>query len=219
MAKEREIYGLGVVILGNFNPVIITPFWLSSKGFIRETEAETAKVDIVHQDITRFEIDWLNVEVTSERFELKTRRESHFSVLRDLIVSVFSVLKETPIKAFGINHLSHFSLRDNKEYTNFGYWLSPVEKLGEVLNEPKVLSVQYTETNKDKPEDGIIRLGIHPSDLIKDGKSVVFNCNHHFENLGSSDTKKIISILVEKWDYSFDKSNQLNHLIWEKAQY
>ncbi|HEY5370173.1 MAG TPA: hypothetical protein VIJ75_14415 [Hanamia sp.] len=218
MVKDREIYSLIVVIIGNFNPVIITPFWLSSKGFIRETEAETAKVVIVHPDITRFEIDWLSVEVTRTRFELKTRRESHFSVLRDLVVSIFSTLKETPITAFGINHLSHFSLKDTKEYANFGYWLSPVQQFESVLNNPKVQSVQYSETRTENENEGVIRLGIYPSDLIKDDKSVVFNCNHHFENFSIKDTKEIILILVEKWEYSFIKSNQLNNLIWEKAR-
>lgn len=218
MAKDREIYTIGIVLLGNFNPVILTPFWLSSKGLIRETEAETAKVDIIHPDISRFEIDWLSVETTPNRIHFKTNRESHFLALKDLIISIFSHIKETPINAIGINHLCHFSLNDFKEYEKFGYWLSPVQEFGELLNNPKVLSVQYVETLKEKT-DGVIRITISPSDLILDKKSLVFNFNHHFENPNMTDAKSIMSLLNDKWDFSFKKVDQLNNLIWDKAKY
>lgn len=219
MGKEREIYTLGVAILGNFNPVIITPFWLSSKELIRETEAETAVVEIIHPDLTRFDVDWFSVEATPTRIDFKTKRESHFQALKDLIISIFSNLKETPIKAIGINHLCHFTMRDFKEYENFGYWLSPVKKLGNTMNEPKLQSIQFTESKSDNVEEGVLRLTISPSDLISDRKSVVFNTNHHFENQNSQDAKKMIELLSSKWDFSFEKVNKLNNNLWEIAEY
>lgn len=219
MAKSREIYTIGIVLLGNFNPVILTPFWLSSKGLIRESEADTAKVEIIHPDITRFEIDWLSVEATPTRIDFKTKRESHFSVLRDLIVSIFSHLKETPINAIGINHLCHYTLRDFKEYENFGYWLSPVQELDSVLFRPKLQSVQYVETLDDKKENGLIKMTISPSDLLNDRKSVVFNSNHHFDNPKGTDARTMISLMLDKWDFSFQKVKDLNNLIWDKAKY
>ena len=87
-----------------------------------------------------------------------------------------------------------------------------------VLNEPKVLSVQYLETNT-KQEDGLVRIAITPSNLIKDNKSVLFNCNHHFENPKGTDTKQIIALLNEKWDYSIQKIIDLNNSIWDKAKF
>ena len=65
--KEREIYTLELVILGNFNPVIINPFWLVNKGLIRESENN--KPEILHSQISRFELDWLKVEVTQTRID------------------------------------------------------------------------------------------------------------------------------------------------------
>ncbi len=219
MAKEKEIYTLGIAVLGNFNPVIITPFWLSSKELIREIEAETAKVEVIHPDLTRFEIDWFSFEATPTRIDFKTKRESHFQALKDLIVSVFSNLKETPVKAFGINHLCHFSMRDFKEYENFGYWLSPAKKLTDVMNNPKLQSIQFLETKTENNEDGLIRLTISPSDLLNDRKSVVFNCNHHFEIQTTHNAKEMIKILNEKWEFSFQKVENLNNKVWEIAEY
>jgi hypothetical protein len=115
--------------------------------------------------------------------------------------------------------MCHYSLRDTKEYTNFGYWLSPVEQLGELLNAPKLQSVHYTETKSNDISSGTISLKIHPSELIKDGKSVVFHCNHHFINPEENDAKKLISFMNDRWDYSFEKVHKLNNLVWDKAQF
>lgn len=219
MAKEREIYSLDIVILGSFNPVIITPYWLATKNLIRETEADIATVEIIHPDVTRYDIDWLSVEITNNRAVFRSRRESHFLVLRDLIVSIFNVLRETPLRAFGINHLSHYSLRDSKEYENFGYWLSPVQQFSDILYKPRLQSILFTESKNDNKKEGLIRLTISPSNIIKDGKSVLFNCNHHFENNDGTDAKQLMTLLVDIWQYSFDKVNKLSNEVWDKAKF
>jgi len=217
MKKEREVYTLGIVLLGSFNPSIITPFWLVSKGIIREIEAETAVLDVIHPNISRFSIpDWLSIEATQKRIDFKTNKESHFSVLRDLVVSVFGNLSETPIQAIGINHLSHFSLKDLKEYENFGYWLSPVQKLGGLLNEPKLQSIQFKETVNES-NIGLITMTISPSDLILDRKSVVINMNHHFDGKDKN-AEEVMGLLVENWEYSFNKVNELNDFLWITAE-
>lgn len=217
-AKEIEIYSLGIAILGNFNPAIFTPHWLANKGIIRNSEADSAITEIIHPEISRFELlDWLSVEVSPSRADFKTRRQSEFIAMRDLVLSVFTVLKETPVQAMGINHLMHFSLRDYKEYENFGYWLSPVKEFSDVLNEPKLQNIQYVETPPQDKEEGSIRLIISPSDLIPDKKSVLFNCNHHFIN-DDKTTKDFLEILIKKWDVSFERANKLNQAIWERAK-
>ena len=81
--RERDIYSLSIVLIGNFNPVIISPCWLASKGLIREIEAETARVDVIHSEVTKFELDWFSFESTQARIDFKTNRESHFNILRD----------------------------------------------------------------------------------------------------------------------------------------
>ena len=217
MKKEHEIYTIGIVLLGNFNPSIITPFWLANKGIVREIEASTANVEIIHPNISRFSIsDWLSVEASQQRIDFKTNRESHFSILRDLVVSVFNSLSETPIQAFAINHLSHYRLRNLEEYEKLGYWLSPVEKLGDLLNKPKLQTIQFKET-ADENREGNITLTISPSDLILDRKSVVFNTNHHFESK-NSDAVQNLEWLVKNWEHSFSLVRNLNNLVWDKAE-
>lgn len=48
--KYLKIETLSVVFIGDFNPVIIQPFWLSQKTLIRDDEAENAKVEVIHNE-------------------------------------------------------------------------------------------------------------------------------------------------------------------------
>jgi hypothetical protein len=216
--KEKEIYALGITLLGNFNPSIFTPHWLASKDAIRNSEADAANVEIIHPEISKFNLDWLSVEVSQSRADFKTKRESDFMAMRDLVISIFSVLKETPLNAIGLNHLIHYTMRDLKEYENFGYWLSPVQNFSDILNDPKLQNVQYIETATQDKNEGTIRLIISPSDLLTDNKSVLFNCNHHFIN-DEKPVKEFLDILISKWEYSFTKVENLNKAIWERAKY
>lgn len=218
--KETEIYNLNLVILGNFNPVIINPYWLASKNLIRESELETAKIEINHPEISRFELDWISVEATQNRIDFKTKKESHFEAVRDLVVSIFAALKETPVSAFGINHIRHYTFRTSEEYENFGYWFSPVKEFSNVMKNPHIMNVTYIEQGEiDLINDGIYRLNIAPSDLISDNKSIMIYVNHHVDNAGEKLSHKLMEKLNELWDLSFDKVNNINNEIWKKVQF
>ena len=136
-----------------------------------------------------------------------------------MVISLFSILKETPIKAFGINHLQHYSLRDTNEYTKFGYWLSPVNEFKDFLDNPKVLSVTYIEDFSLTKKNETFRLTISPSDLLNDRKSVVFNINHHIENENKNDSIEFMKNLNELWDYSFEKADKISNGIWDKVKF
>ncbi len=61
-SDNLEAYTLSIVFVGDFNPAIIQPYWLANKKLIREQEAENAKVGILHNEITKFNIDWATIE-------------------------------------------------------------------------------------------------------------------------------------------------------------
>ena len=51
-----EIETFSIVFVGDFNPVILQPFWLANKGLIRESEATNAKVEVIHNEVVKFEL-------------------------------------------------------------------------------------------------------------------------------------------------------------------
>ena len=105
---------LSIVMLGSFNPVIITPFWLSGKSLIRESDATSAEVNIIHNEVVEFDLGWASFEITQNRFSVKCTKEPFFEIVIDLVVGIFTILKETPINSFGFNHNNKISLRNEK---------------------------------------------------------------------------------------------------------
>ena len=71
MRIEPEISAVSIVMIGYFNPQIFQPFWLANHDIITEDEAETARVDFVHPDITRFALEGeFTIQVERDDFRL-----------------------------------------------------------------------------------------------------------------------------------------------------
>ena len=126
LIDKRQIYSLSIVALGDFNPIILQPYWLVHKGLVGEQEANEAKVDLIHQEVVNFSLPWVSFSIQKNRFELKTSQEP-FESLRDLYSGIFKFLPETPIKRIGINHIMHFQVRDKEEMFNIGNVLAPLK--------------------------------------------------------------------------------------------
>ena len=216
MLKDKlQIYTLSVVFVGEFNPVIIQPFWLANKKLIREQEAEDVKVELIHNELVKFNLDWAYFEITKNRFEIRSSKEPYFEAVKDLALSIFKVLKETPIKVLGINHLKHYSLTEQQIY-NFGDKLAPLNNWSEFLSDPKMLQLEIIEQKRKDGLNGHIRVKIQPSAQV--GNAVVINLNDHY-SLKDEETGRngeIIKILQENWQKSQNLANEIPESIWKK---
>lgn len=147
--KLLEIETVSIVFIGDFNPIILQPFWLQSKGLVRESEAENAKVEVIHNEITRFELDdWAKIEITKERCEFKSSKEPYFEPLKDLAASIFKILRETPIRALGINHIYDLKMPNENMYNGLGSFLTPLGLWEENLENPKLLNLEIFEAKE-----------------------------------------------------------------------
>lgn len=179
--ENLQAYSLGFVFIGEINPVIIQPFWLASKGLIREAEAKNAKVDLIHNDVVKFSLDWVEIEVTKQRFSVMTSKEPYFEVTRDLVISIFEILKETPVTQLGINHIKSFGFRDEPALYEFANKLTPLNYWDENFEEPRLLNLEIID---EKRKDGLLgsnRMRITPTDIsLGINYGVSFNFNDHF---------------------------------------
>ena len=108
MRIEPEISGAAVVLLGDFNPAILTPAWFAMHELLPKAAAENANLEVAHRQATVFSTEWLNIQVTTDRFMADTQQAPHVRV-RDLVVRAFNEhLHHTPVKALGINRNVHF---------------------------------------------------------------------------------------------------------------
>ncbi len=196
---KPEIHGIGFVLIGSFNPKIFQPAWFASQGLIREIEAEEAKIEIIHQDITVFRLDWLQLEVTRERFNAVTDQEAYFEVFADLIISSFRILPHTPAWTLGINNSMHFRFKTVEEWHAIGHKLAPKEPWKGILSNPGMLRVEMHEPRENGPR-GFLRVRVEPSNRCQPG--IFLNTNDHFV-VGDEKTvlgcEKLVSIISDNW--------------------
>lgn len=212
-----QIRTLSIVFLGNFNPAIVQPYWLANKGLIREQEAEAAIVNIIHNELTRYDLDWVLIEISRTRFELKTSKEPYFEPVRDLATSIFSVLSETPINAFGINHIFHFALPNETIYYNLGDNLVPLKNWKPFMNDPRLFKLEIIEESRLDKKEGSYRISIQPSDQkLNTRYAASISINDHF-SFTSSTNKKILTELNDNWENSFNRAKYVIEEIWKNA--
>ena len=155
---------MSIVFIGDINPVIFQPSWLSNKGLIQITEAENAQVEIIHNEICKFKLDWVSFEVTRQRFMIRTSKEPFFSATKDLGISIFNILRDTPLKNLGINHIFHYHLNADS-YLEIGKKLVPFENWNTLLTNPRLLQIEMTEEPRNDGRSGHFRIRVAPSEL------------------------------------------------------
>lgn len=207
LEKYLQIESLSIVIVGDFNPVIFQPFWLANKCLIREDEAKNAVIDVIHNEIVKYDLDWVNIQITKNRCEFKTK-VPYFDPLKDLIVGIFKILNETPIKLFGINHLYDFSLQTPEQYYNFGKELTPLEFWNDNLNDPRLNQLEIIENIRKDGQNGKRRIIIGPStQSIPFG--IAIKVNNHFDLVSKDFKIDFIPVLEKNWSNSFEESKSI----------
>ncbi|MFW5700920.1 MAG: hypothetical protein ACOCWM_04445 [Cyclobacteriaceae bacterium] len=214
---EPYIYELAIVFVGDINPVIIQPYWLVNKGLIQETEGENAKVEVIHNEIVKFQLDWASVEITRHRLIIKTSKQPYFEIVKDLSASIFKILKDTPLKNLGINHILHFKF-DNEKYNEIGRKLVPFGQWEGVLNNPRLLQLEMTDEPRNDEFQGHYRVKIAPSELIRPfGVSV--NINDHFNKIEKSmDANEMVNTLGNAWRNSISRAKKTYTELWKRLE-
>lgn len=211
---------LSIVLLGDFNPAIIQPYWLAAKKLIRDVDSRDAEVKVIHKQLTRFDLELCTIEVTDSRFEVRTSKEPNFEPMIDLLSAIFTILKDTPIKAVGINHLYTYQLPNAESYYQFGNKLAPLSNWNSFLNDPRLLQLEIYENERPDGLNGHYRIIIQPADrtLVAD-RSVAINFNNHIQLKQGQDGRngEVIKLLTEHYSQSVERSNSIVEKIWEKV--
>jgi len=217
--KYLQKESVSIVFLGEFNPVILQPYWLHSKDLIREEEAKNAKVGIIHTEIVKYELDWVSFEISKQRCEFKTNKAPYFDPIKDLASSVFKILKETPIKSLGINHIYDLSLPNQDAYYEFGNILSPLKIWRDSLNDPRLLQLEIFEKDRKDNQEGQYRVRVTPTDEnITNGVTV--NINDHFDlnNNQNGINMEMVNCLEQNWTNSITRAKDIVEQLLSKTK-
>ncbi len=114
-----------IVLVGSFNPKIFHPQWFGRNGIVPEVDLEGADLEIIHPEIAKFTFPWVSIEVLQNRFIARAKDPAHFSSLRDLVISTFSLLDHSPITQLGMNSTFNYRAADEEIWHKIGDVLAP----------------------------------------------------------------------------------------------
>ncbi len=218
LSEYLQLRTLSIILVGDFNPSIIQPFWLASKKLIKNQEADQADVELIHSELSRFELDWVFIEVTKTKFELRSSKEPYFEAVRDLAIGIFTYLSETPVRAGGINHHLHFAMPDNARYYQVGNSLGKLSNWANFMNDPRMLRLDILENERKDKNNGSYRVIVQPSDQLSTAAfPLSITLNDHIDAKKGDKVldSNVIKILASIWDNSFKRSYEIMDAMWE----
>lgn len=189
--EHVEQQGLSIVLIGSFTPAIINPNWLASVEVISNDELGESNVDVVHPEITQFQVGDLSFEVSQDRFALHCLAEP-FVRGADIIAGIFGTeLKHTPITAAGLNYLAHFKVRDWHQQSALGRALAPLEPWGDwgkkldqdaLVDNGGLISITMQQSKLSDRRAGNVRATVQPSNkILPHGTGVFIQINDHYD--------------------------------------
>ena len=220
MWTEPVIAEVQIVLLGSFNPVIFAPTWFALHGLFSKEEADSAEVQIVHNQITEFQVDWFNLQVTPERFSINTAQAPNVR-LGDLVMRVFGeLLPHTPVTALGINRNVHAKARSKEAWNQIGMTLAPPaawgpwqEKLALDGESGGMMSLKMSQLNPDnQPAGSAVNITVEPSNRIGGERLGVYvSINHHFvvDRENTDPSRSLTKIVDNHFDNCISMSDKI----------
>ena len=127
MARVPDIFSSVIVANGDFNPAIFTPDWLERNNLIGPEDANEARQSqsiVVTRQVSVVETDWFVLQVLEEQMTLSSKGALS-PTLKDLAVSIFSLVAQTPVRAFGMNFFGDYKMATVADYHKVGDVLAP----------------------------------------------------------------------------------------------
>ncbi|MDR6305951.1 hypothetical protein GGQ85_003678 [Nitrobacter vulgaris] len=226
MYIEPEIGGCGIVLVGHFNPLILTPLWLAKNTAVSEQEAEAAEISVIHPEIAAFKVGKLRIQVETHRFSVDSIEAPWIDVC-DFVGLVFGdLLSHTPINQMGINRSVHFNVGSEAVRNAIGRLLAPIEPWGEwgqeLANSPSDARAGCTNLTMSQPKiqagqsAGHIQVQVQPSARIRGKGGIFVLVNDHFEFGSLENTvgcESAISCLTSEFENSIRNSESKIELV------
>lgn len=209
---EISVEEISLVFVGDFNPTIFHPMWFLHEELIRESEANEAKIDVSHQDVSSFRLDWLTVQVLRDRFTATIKADVFKKHLGDLVLNVFSKLSHTPIRSFGMNTSFRIRFKSTDGWHAFGHFLLPKTPWANVLNKPGLGNCNVLGARVDDNRPGFVGIYVEPD--LSTQSDVLIRVNDHFDvptlNDGANNSvfnaKWTVEIMREDFVPSIDRA-------------
>ncbi len=208
-----------IVLVGSINPSIFHPEWLYRNELISKDEHKTYSVEIVHNDITKFSLEWLNFVVLRNKMIARTNDASKFYPLRDLMASIFTILEHTPLTALGMNFTINYNIASEEQWHKIGDTLVPKRIWEESL--PHRIGLTSLKMQSPRTDDLNGSLNINLSPFYSNFYGVRIQINSHIDLKFKEEEKDkehdVYTILSESWGSSIELARKIGNKTIEKA--
>lgn len=211
METRPEIQGVDIMLVGNFNPAILTPAWFCARGILEKGAEEKAEISIIHPNACEFAFEWFIFRANNEQFQLATT-EAPYARIRESVSQIFREhLPHTPLRALGINRRVHFAvenkaLRDTirKSLAPPKIWSRQAEKADTGTGGFEMKSLTMTQYYQDKGHrtENITNVIVEPSNKIEE-RGIYMTINNHYR---TREQEKSPLILIDALEREFDEA-------------
>lgn len=167
---------MAVVVLGEFDPLLITPRWLRQADLIAAEDYESYVTDVISPNVTVVKFGSIQLKVLTTSLEVTTEAAVDLEVARDLAAGILLSKGAPRVSAMGINRMVHFPT-DLDGYHAVGDALTPKDVWGGVLFLPGMLNLGIVGA-RDDGYGGTVNVQIQPSTVIRPG--VFVSVNDHY---------------------------------------
>jgi hypothetical protein len=219
--RTPEAEGLGVVLVGSFNPAIFHPEWFLRQGIVTEADANEAKLQDVSPEVTILQLSDMLLQCVSDRFSLSTRNISVAPRMQDFIRQLFRVLLHTPIRACGINPHVHLRAADEKYWHKIGHTLAPKEPVwNELLGSTGMQSLTVKAPRPPSEYPGFINITVEPS--VKHHPGLFVKANYHFGlepgPIHAGSAARVLKFIDSEWKQASEIARRTAETIFEKIK-
>lgn len=226
---EIESTHWSIVLIGSFNPAIFHPSWFELHGVIPKEVAKVAKLEVVHNQLSKLSLGDLTVTAEVAKFQVETTNAPEIRLL-DFVSKVFGdVLPHSKISSFGINKTAHFRTVSPERRLAMGRCLAPLapwgqfgERIGssEGENLGGMISLRMREILSDDESFGHLEARVEPSNILDERTGVLVSINRHFEIKDQrelSGSVQGLSILDREFDPALKAADEIISHFLEKA--
>ena len=204
---------VSIVLLGAFNPKIFHPMWFAAHGLIRQSDAESANIEVVHPEYAAFATESFRFSVSTDRFSVESAGSGFREMMRDLVTGTFSLLGHTPLRTLGLNRIFHYRMESEDEWHTVGHKLTPKAVWRDTLKNPGMEDLRIRAVRPDEHQ-GFIRVIVQPSMKVKPGVYVQVNDHYEVEAQEAAGAERIMDILKNIWQVSLARAERVTHTMF-----
>ncbi|WP_435057212.1 hypothetical protein [Streptomyces sp. bgisy060] len=188
---------MAVVVLGEFDPLLITPRWLREKNLIGSEDYESYEIEVISKGVSSVSYGSLQLKVLPTTLQVTTDAPNDAEAARDLAVGILRSGGTRSVGALGINRIVHFRAHQGRNHA-IGDALAPKEMWSEVLHLPGLQNLNVRGVRNDG-YGGSVNVQVQPSNLIESGVYISIN-DHNNLTLAESPADRDTSPDLEQVD-------------------